>query len=356
MELILRGSEYESFLNCRKQWYYAWVEKLQAKKPDAKLFFGTVFHKWLENYYKNGCNAIQADMETTFWFNEQNLKDMPQEEIDDMKKLFRGVRDNYVETWYKDDFQNTVIGTEITFGVLLQEDIYYTGTIDLVYLTPEGKLRFADHKTVSSISMYEEKSKMDRQISRYWWVMQKLTQGIAVIKNEAGEWVKWDRVLGLDVDGFTYNLIGKDFPKEPKQLKPKKGETVGALSQDKSQKTTYKKYAQAIINLGLDHNDYLEMLAMLKNKPDQFCKRIDVIRNQNELDSAMWEFLYTAGDIHDVKLIVTENPQMSEQVCYRNIGTHCQNMCQFKSLCQTTIEGGHVAMVKNLGYKTREEN
>jgi hypothetical protein len=33
------------------------------------------------------------------------------------------------------------------------------------------KFRFMDHKTVSSISMYEEKAVMDRQISRYWWAL-----------------------------------------------------------------------------------------------------------------------------------------------------------------------------------------
>jgi hypothetical protein len=42
-ELIVRGSEYQSFLNCRKQWFYQWYEGIEAKSlmlncSSAQLF------------------------------------------------------------------------------------------------------------------------------------------------------------------------------------------------------------------------------------------------------------------------------------------------------------------------------
>lgn len=45
--IIIRGSEYQDFLQCRKKWYYSWYEKIEPKRKDNKLFFGTLFHKWL---------------------------------------------------------------------------------------------------------------------------------------------------------------------------------------------------------------------------------------------------------------------------------------------------------------------
>jgi hypothetical protein len=66
-ELIVRGSGISKhFLTCRKQWYLSMGSKgLKLKRPDAKLFFGTAFHKWLENYYNSGCNKLLADLETS---------------------------------------------------------------------------------------------------------------------------------------------------------------------------------------------------------------------------------------------------------------------------------------------------
>lgn len=352
----VRGSEYQSFLNCRKQWYYQWVEGIEPKKPDGKLFFGTLFHKWLETYYNNNCNTMLADLETSVWLNEQDMKDMEQTEIDEMLKLFHGVAVHYHNTYGESDRNWKVLGTEIEFLVLLQDDLYYTGTIDLIYEV-DGKVRFADHKTVASLTMYEEKSRMDRQISRYWWVLKKLSEGVAKVRDRTpgvDRWITYHELEGKEIDGFDYNLIAKDFPREPKVLKLKKNQTVPELSKDKAQKTTYDKYMAKLVELKLGVDGYEEMLDMLKNKPDPFLKRVNVLRTDAELEAAMFEFMYTANDMHDVRLLI-ENIHNVDALTYRNIGTHCEHMCSYKSLCQTAIEGGNVSLVKNLGYKKREE-
>lgn len=348
----VRGSEYQSFLTCRKQWYHQWVEGIEPKRPNNKLFFGTLFHKWLESYYNNKCNSLQADLETSLWFNDQDTSGMEQTEIDELKTLFMGVSENYHKTYGESDKEWKILATEVEFLVLLQDDIYMTGTIDLVYEV-DGKIRFADHKTVASLQMYEEKSKMDRQISRYWWALEMISQGIGRVKDRTpgnDRWISFPDLEGKEIDGFDYNLIAKDFPKEPKVLKS------GKLSTDKAQKTTYDKYKAKVFELGLyDTGEYDEMLTMLKNKPDQFLKRVDVKRTKAELESAAYEFMYTAGDMWDVRLLLDGNKHNVDALTYRNIGTHCEHMCNFKTLCQTTIEGGNVGMVKNLGYKKRED-
>lgn len=354
MDIVMRGSEYQDFLTCRKKWFHGWVEKITPNKPDNKLWFGTVFHKWLEVYYKTGLNDLQADMETTLWMNEQDMSGMEQTDIDDMKRLFKGVRDNYINTYKEVDSTWKVLGTEIEFLIMLEEGTFFTGTIDLVY-EEDGKIKFADHKCVASLDMYEEKSKMDRQISRYWWALKMISSGVGRIKQKAtkpGEkdmWVTWHELEGKEIDGFTYNLIAKDFPREPKVLKN------GSLSQDKSQKTTYSKYLEKIQELGKSESDYMEMLNHLATKQDPFLRRVNVVRTENELESSIWEFLYTTNDIHDVAMTIMHFPEKTEEVTYRNIGEHCSYMCQFKAICQTAIEGGSVETVKNLAYKRNEE-
>jgi hypothetical protein len=353
MDMIVRGSEYQDFLQCRKKWFHGWVEKITPIRPDNKLWFGTLFHKWLERFYGNQCNVLMADMETSIWMNEQDMSGMKQVDIDEQITLFNGVKDNYLKTYFDKDRHWNVLATELEFIVMLEDGIYFTGTIDLVYELG-GKIYFSDHKTVASLDMYEEKSKMDRQISRYWWALEMISQGIGRIKKKGtnGEkdmWVQWHEIAGKEIEGFTYNLIAKDFPREPKVLKN------GSLSKDKSQKTTYDKYNAKLKELNLPHQDYYDMLNVLRTKPDPFLRRVNVLRTQNELESSVWEFLYTVNDIHDVTMALLQNPERVDEITYRHIGTHCDHMCQFKAICQASIAGDNVQLVRNLAYKKNEE-
>ena len=346
--IIIRGSEYQDFLQCRKKWYYSWYEKIEPKRKDNKLFFGTLFHKWLEHYYSNGCDDAIATEKTMEWYHNQDTSGMEEVELQEMMALFEGVKRNYHETYGEQDKRWKVLGTEVTFLVKLEEDILMTGTLDMVVENEEGKLILIDHKTVSSIQMYIEKSVMDRQISRYLWALNMLSSGVGrVLKDDT--WVVWNEVLGKGIDSFIYNLIAKDFPKEPKVLKS------GKLSTDKAQKTTYTLYKQAIQRLGLSENDYTDILEYLKQQPDRFLKRLQVIRTGEELEASVWEFFYTAKEIKSLKEVLQVDKTFQDRLCYRHIGHHCMTMCGYRPLCQTAIEGGNVDLMKVNAYQPKEE-
>jgi hypothetical protein len=349
MELVVRGSEYQDFLTCRKKWYYSWIKRIKPKRPDNKLFFGEAFHKWLEFYYQNGCDDNAALQKLTEWIQQQDTSGMDDVEINEMIDLLHGTTQHYHRTYGENDKKWKVLGTEVEFIVKLDEGLFYTGTIDLV-IEEDGKIKFFDHKTVSSIQMYVEKSVMDRQLSRYWWALKMIAAGIGRVKNEEGLWVRWQEIEGREIEGCVYNLIAKDYPREPKILKS------GKISTDKSQKTTYDLYLQTIHALGQNPDDYKEMLDYLKEKPDPFLRRVNVLRTEQELEAAMWEFAYTSADMHDVLVAMSRHPETIETLTYRNIGHHCMNMCEYRPLCQTVIEGGNVSLVENLAYTSKEDD
>ncbi len=203
-------------------------------------------------------------------------------------------------------------------------EIVYEGTIDLIFRDKEGRIWFADHKTSISIDKYEKNSVMDRQISRYWWAL--------------------DR-LGMKPYGFIYNIVLKDYPVPPKVLKK------GDLSQAKNQNTTFDLYMKSIEEHGLNVDDYREYLQFLQENPREYFKRVVVKRQPWECATAMQEFYHTARDIKLAKRM--SETGMNEHL-YRNITTDCSWDCQFYQVCQLDIQGQPVENLLNTLF-TKEE-
>jgi hypothetical protein len=255
----------------------------------------------LEEWYKNHSQA-QALTAMKKLFDETDTSGMEQVVIDELYGLVFNVAENYFAQWAKDDNKMEVLATELEFAFPITKDKWYTGTIDLVVKDEHGQVWFYDHKTTTSIDLYEKRADMDRQISRYWWALQQ---------------------LGYDVAGFVYNIILKDVPRKPELLKK------GGLSQNKAQKTTYDLYLQAIQENGLDVNDYREMLDHLKAQGNRYFKRMKVTSLQPEIDASILELIEVAKDMKDARI-------------YRNITKDCSWDCQYQSICQSSLDGSNV--------------
>jgi hypothetical protein len=205
----------------------------------------------------------------------------------------------------------------------------FTGTIDLIVKDKDDNLWFVDHKTTNSIEKYEKNAKMDRQINRYWWAIQQLADG-------KGKILSHDNVELQHPYGFIYNIILKDYPTPPKVLKN------GSLSKDKSQKTTYEMYLNAIAEYDLQESDYSDILEILSTQTDKFFKRVEVFRNQNEIDATMTEVIAVTQDMEKASL-------------YRNITNDCHWDCQFKDLCLAEIDGSDSSWLKQTLYDKGED-
>lgn len=379
---LIRGSEVSDFTRCRWRWKKSWIENLKPIRPNGKLFMGNLFHKFVEVYYENLHNPHPDDL--AHWamqklFQETNTERMEQVELDELWDLACEVTKNYVKQWGSQDSGWTVIAQELTFAIPIDDDIAYTGTIDLIVKNKDGRLFFLDHKTSDSIDKYAKAAEMDRQISRYWWAMQQLAQGNGYILSDDPEepWYPVSNDLFYkealtEPAGFIYNVILKDYPKPPKQLKPTKATPI-AFSIDKRQMTSYKMYADELKKHGLIHPEwelepyvfalpegfeYTEILDHLAAQEtetgNRFFQRIPVTRQQGEIDSAMHEFYAQATEAVELKKKV-DDPIM-RQLFYRNIQPSlCNWDCDFRSLCIASMDGSNIGMLQNLMYEQKED-
>lgn len=354
----VRGSEVSDFLRCRYKWSESWINGLKPKKPQTALLFGTLFHKYMEGYYSGGTpeDGFNAMQKLLF---ETDTSSMDEVEINDMWNLLLDVTKNYVDHWKSEDSELKVIGTEVHFRIPLDEQIAFEGTIDLIYEDQDGNLWFADHKTTSSIEKYEKSAIMDRQISRYWWALQQLCAGNGEIETKLHDSGKVDigwmpvssglfkELHGKQVHGFIYNIIKKEIPEPPKVLKG------GGLSKDKSQKTTYYLYMQALMQYVPTEKwfEYTEILDMLQEHKDRYFKRVPVYRLQQEVDASIREFWATSLDLNQV---ANMDDVSRTYATYRNIAQDCV-WCAYQSICAAGIEGSDVEMIRNTLYTTEEK-
>ena len=373
---LVRGSEVGTFLQDRWSWKRRWVDHLVKKTPDGKLFFGTLFHKYLELYYQLESNV---DEKVHDWIQDQDLSGMDQVQYQELIELFHKVADHYMTTYAPVDSFD-IVATELRFAIPLFEedplnllegalDFAYEGTLDLLYLE-QGRLKFMDHKTVSSVERYVNNSILDRQISRYWWALTALCQGYGYVWNEqrvlnattgeetkTGQWIPvqetylWDQLNQFNgPDEFAYNIIRKDAPKKPERLKSGKG-----LSKNKSQNTTYALYKQAIVDNQLPESEYLDVLQHFEDQGDKFLRRITVTRNEAECQAAMDDFVKVCREIMSIRHELEVDPVTAESRLYYNITWDTPTFNSYFPLIQAEIKGENVDMVKALLYETEKD-
>ena len=313
-----RGTEAQDFMRCPKRYDYAWLQNLQPKQRNAKLAVGSAIHKFLEVLYKTKAPFSSLDQMEAYL--EQECSGMDEVEYNDLKTLAINVCEHYLKH-YNLDPGWTVVEVEMPFRIHLEGRINYIGTIDLLIKDADGKHWIVDHKTTSNLDIYDKNSDMDRQISRYWWSI--------------------ERCMDIKIEGFIYNIILKDFPVSPKVLKS------GQLSKDKSQKTTKEMYLDAIRLNKLNIDDYADFLQFLDEQPKEFFRRIKVERNISEMRAAIDELTDVIHDIRD---------KHRNGRWYRNITKDCSWDCPFKALCVAEMDGSNADHIRHELFTVKEDD
>jgi hypothetical protein len=373
--MILRNSEVTDYLRCRLRWQYRWYRQLEPKRKSTKLVLGTLFHKFLETYYAfntllPGRRLQEAVDAMKGMYDEQVAAKIEQGTYDPVEAsgmwdLLEGLARWYHEYWSDKQVDTwEVLATEQTYYINMRtlewttdrsvaeaadDDIWYECTIDLA-IRINGKLYIVDHKTASSISTFVEKTEMDRQISRYLFAAN-------VIFRE-------------EIHGLIYNVIKKEIPHEPTQLKK------GGLSKAKDQRTTFTMYLNKLVELGIakdpqdgavdpetwkvfngyaidpDHAEVLQLL-MQRELPNgqgnDFLRRVLVKRNKDEMNNAMLEFMQVATAIRKLRRFLdkfSDKVHPYDNPIYRNITNDCSWDCGYRSCCVAGMDGSDVGYLE----------
>lgn len=336
-------TERGSFRNCRRQWYLEVQERLAHKNRVAwALIFGECIHAALEVYYKKNerslTKALNAFKRTWRTFDtelEEQYGGLYKSGIEEEWEMYKdkGIR---MLTYYKQyddqaefDFDQ-VIAVNIEARAFVDILDPYTeerlpglpllsGRIDLVVERKDG-IWIWDHKTAASA--YTARAlDIDDQLTGYCYIYWRLT--------------------GDMPRGAIYNALIKEPPGPPKILQS------GTLSKDKSQRTTYNLYMEAITENGHDESEYEEILEYLKEKKwSQFFMREGVTMNEEQLLSFEQRLYHEYLDMD--KCI--EHPEWA----YPNPSQRTCPMCGVLPICQAMEERGDPQYIKDNMFNVEE--
>jgi len=310
--LTVSNSKLNTWRQCRRKYYYSYVQKLKRRAKAVPLTRGSIIHNMLEVHISGGDP----------W--ERYKKD--KEEIE--SKLMKGERPLYADMFkdiefimkgyfkfYKDDeliyrsYKSTDIKgvtkkrySEHYFEIEIAKGIDLNGYIDTVAKRIIDRLLWLiDHKTAKTIPDINLKI-TDLQGSIYAWVMPR----IGMPKPDG---VMWNY---LRTEGITLPTLNKN----------------GALSKRKDMSCTWDIYRKEVKKHGLKTSDYLDMKDTLKGKETEFYVRQYIPLNDNIIDSLIGDAITTAKEIRKI----------AGKDKTRNIGLHCQ-WCDYKELCKIHLIG-----------------
>jgi hypothetical protein len=210
---MLRNSERQSFLTCRQQWKWGWVDRYKPDETDVKLKFGDLIHQSLAIYYKPGKKRGPHPAKTFVKLVEKELdewgmKVWSEGEYEDLATLGEGMLTAYVEYANNHpkhpDSEYEVIQSEKTFqipmGIVLGHQVVVVGTFDGVWRHMRTKkIRFVEHKTAAAIS--KDALPMDDQIGTYWTYGPRYLRKLGILKENE------------QLDGILYNWLRKAIKK-----------------------------------------------------------------------------------------------------------------------------------------------
>jgi hypothetical protein len=239
---LVSVTEVQDFLRCRRQWDLSSTNRqgLERIGPEAKHFaFGTAVHhalaaqvrsekplQALRDWWLSHVASPQADLV----LDEEYIK---------VREVVRNYFDHY--GWTQPLSPLRYLVEETTFRVQIPEmkDHFLVGTFDGVAIDDRtGRIWVVDHKTYTQ-KVDLQYLEMDWQFRAYCWALFQLTQVVPA--------------------GVVYDGIAKKVPTTPTRLA--NGELSRAMVD-----TTAQKYFETLVELGLNPDDYKDILNRLAAK------------------------------------------------------------------------------------------
>lgn len=315
-KLTVSQSMLKTYRRCHKAFDYKYRQNLQKRKKGAALARGICVHQMIE--------AKASGQDPWEAFEKYELENQPlfleqDEEYAGMLDMITTIMEGYFAFYKNDELKPVKIGNkyaEHRFCVPLTKDIDLEGGIDMIVEHKSLGIGLEDHKTHKTLPTGDI-AYSNVQSALYAWAMRQSDE----LPNP--EYMVW-------------NYIRWKEPTKPKLLKS------GAMSKSVSD-TTWKVYRRALIEAGLDPNDYKDVEEQLKGKENDFYVRQYLPLNNTIIENIKEDAISTANQI-----------LYDKGLSDRNITKDC-TWCEFYPLCQAQLKGLDHKMIMDLEYQLREK-
>lgn len=305
-------SKLGNFNQCKRQYYYTYVNK-QPQKVGVYSTLGTACHDTLEELYEGKVDKLNKKH-----FDDMFLKcelfgiNFPQSKYD-IKGGYKKDIDNFYNIYKKRVGEDKRFISELGFILMIDENHYEVGYIDLLILNKDGTADIVDFKTSST---FDSKHTIEagRQLVLYKMAIEQL-YGIKVNS------VAWEMLKYVDVQ------IGNNKPK----IGLRGREWVNKCSTQI--RTLMKKEGinEELIDLYLSKSI---LDNSINNLPQEIQNKIKVniqVRYYDVTEDTKKEFIeYTKNSIKNIE-------EMGEAIDLWEISPDdffCKNLCGFSEICE----------------------
>lgn len=307
--------------------YMLWISSTRFIKP---LEMGSYVHMLLDRFYMIPTEKdltdvelrqeIQNESEKYFQSKVESLFEEETEKRDEFAALkietdqiVKRYMDKYM---YNDMSKYTTLWCEKEFAIKIRDLRNYKtkdvlrGKLDAGLVDEFDTSWLFENKTTSeSIADRLNFIDIDEQMSTYTMACSYLPE------------------LLPNFGGSIYNVIRKKAPTIPKVLQRPAGSLSKAINID----TTYEVYMETILANGLNPNDYLEILGILKAKGDTFYGRKIVARDDRQIRNFRQMLYFQVRRIKDI--IKQFEKTHTDNVFAKNATYMCTRDCEYCQLC-----------------------
>lgn len=311
-------TEIIQFKACRRKWYYGYVERLRANTFNPNFFLGTAIHYALQKYYEENTKSINTLFKAYNSYVQKNLTKFNDTSSKELVELGANMLTTY---WYYDQNQPTwnVKAVEQKLRVPIKgKDTLFTFMADLV-IEEGGDIWIVDHKTAAQLRTNEGLA-LDYQMTAYCY--------------------GYYRATGIMPKGVIYNTLLKQLKELPVQLKD------GSLSKNKTQKVTPEVYAHTVKKLGLNIDEYKDIIEHLQAKSPAVVRQVS-LRTPRELE-IFENFL--AQEHADMQAVALDFNR-----AYINPTTFTCSYCEYLTICKEENSTGNTSFLKNNVYIKKED-
>lgn len=312
-------SKARSWRRCHKQYDYRYNQRLMKRKLPVPMFRGRIIGECLDALAEGTSWSAVLDKYAKEY---KRLFDEEKEEYGDLIGDVRSIVARYLQL-YQDEKYSYVVGPhgkpyEHPVEVDMGDGITFVGYIDKIARDEKGRKWIMDHKSHKNLPD-EDARFSDLQLSFYVGMAPQAGYG--------------------EMAGVIWDYIRTKPPAIPEQLKN------GSLSKRQNIDTTYEVYLDTIKAHALDPKDYEDILATLKEKPNDFFRRVKLPSpNKAMIDNITKDLKHTAFEIRELGEV--------DQV--RTMTRDCK-MCTYYLLCQTELRGMDAEFIRKTEYTVKEK-